>query len=74
MLRQATQLLREAGFTLRDNKLLDAAGRPMTVEFPDFDNRWSATPSLSSPTCAASASRPTSAGGFGPVPVAAEGL
>ncbi len=38
MLRQATQLLREAGFTLRDNKLLDAAGRPMTVEFLDFDN------------------------------------
>ncbi|PTM50890.1 extracellular solute-binding protein [Phreatobacter oligotrophus] len=38
LLRQATQLLREAGFTLRDNKLLDAAGRPMTVEFLDFDN------------------------------------
>jgi microcin C transport system substrate-binding protein len=38
LLRQATQLLREAGFTLRDNRLLDAAGRPMTVEFLDFDN------------------------------------
>lgn len=38
LLRQATQLLREAGFTLRDNKLLDAQGRAMTVEFLDFDN------------------------------------
>lgn len=38
LLRQATQLLREAGFTLRDNRLLDTAGRPMTVEFLDFDN------------------------------------
>ncbi|MDP2803994.1 MAG: extracellular solute-binding protein [Phreatobacter sp.] len=38
LLRSATQLLREAGFTLRDNRLHDAAGRPMTVEFLDFDN------------------------------------
>jgi microcin C transport system substrate-binding protein len=38
LLRQATQLLREAGFTLRDNRLLDGGGRPMTVEFLDFDN------------------------------------
>lgn len=38
LLRRATQLLREAGFTLRDNRLLDPAGRPMTVEFLDFDN------------------------------------
>ena len=38
LLRRATQLLREAGFTLKDNRLLDAAGKPMTVEFLDFDN------------------------------------
>jgi microcin C transport system substrate-binding protein len=38
LLRQATQLLREAGFTLRDNRLLDAQGRAMTVEFLDFDS------------------------------------
>jgi microcin C transport system substrate-binding protein len=38
LLRQATALLREAGFVLRDNRLLDAQGRPMTVEFLDFDN------------------------------------
>jgi len=37
LLRQATGLLREAGFTLRDNRLLDAQGRPMTVEFLDFE-------------------------------------
>lgn len=38
LLRQATQLLREAGFTLKDNRLIDAAGKPMTVEFLDYDN------------------------------------
>ena len=38
LLRRATQLLREAGFTLRDNRLLDPAGKPMTVEFLDYDN------------------------------------
>lgn len=38
LLRQATQLLREAGFTLRDNRLLDAQGRPVTVEFLDYDS------------------------------------
>ncbi len=38
LLRQATGLLREAGFTLRDNRLLDAQGRAMTVEFLDFDS------------------------------------
>jgi microcin C transport system substrate-binding protein len=38
LLRQATALLREAGFVLRDNKLFDPAGRQMTVEFLDFDS------------------------------------
>ncbi|AVO46921.1 extracellular solute-binding protein [Phreatobacter cathodiphilus] len=38
LLRRATQLLREAGFTLKDNRLLDPAGKPMTVEFLDYDN------------------------------------
>jgi microcin C transport system substrate-binding protein len=38
LLRRATALLREAGFVLRDNKLADPRGRPMTVEFLDFDN------------------------------------
>lgn len=37
-LRRATVLLREAGFVLRDNRLHDPKGRPMTVEFLDFDN------------------------------------
>lgn len=38
LLRRATALLREAGFSLRDNKLVDPKGQPMTVEFVDFDN------------------------------------
>lgn len=38
LLRRATALLREAGFTLRDNKLVDTRGQPMTIEFVDFDN------------------------------------
>jgi microcin C transport system substrate-binding protein len=38
LLRRATGLLREAGFTLRDNKLVDAQGRPMTIEFLDYDS------------------------------------
>ncbi|QCI65089.1 extracellular solute-binding protein [Phreatobacter stygius] len=38
LLRRATALLREAGFSLRDNKLTDPRGQPMTIEFVDFDN------------------------------------
>ncbi|MCZ0737392.1 extracellular solute-binding protein [Phreatobacter sp. AB_2022a] len=38
LLRRATALLREAGCTLRDNKLLDPQGQPLTVEFLDFEN------------------------------------
>lgn len=36
-LRRATALLREAGYTLRDNRLLDRQGRPVTIEFLDFE-------------------------------------
>src|SRR5438270_4369179 len=31
-LREATRLLKEAGFEVRDRKLVDAAGKPVTVE------------------------------------------
>lgn len=37
LLRQATQLLREAGFTIAGNRLMDPAGRPVTIEFLDFE-------------------------------------
>ena len=32
-LREATKLLKEAGFEVRDRKLVDSSGRPVTVEF-----------------------------------------
>ena len=32
-LREATRLLKEAGFEIRDRKLIDPAGRPVSVEF-----------------------------------------
>jgi microcin C transport system substrate-binding protein len=37
LLRRATQLLREAGFTIAGNRLMDPAGRPVTIEFLDFE-------------------------------------
>jgi microcin C transport system substrate-binding protein len=37
VLRRATQLLREAGYVLRDNRLLDPQGRAITIEFLDFE-------------------------------------
>jgi microcin C transport system substrate-binding protein len=37
LLRRATQLLREAGFSIAGNRLMDPAGRPVTIEFLDFE-------------------------------------
>ncbi len=36
-LREATRLLKEAGFEIRDRKLIDSAGQPVTVEFLSYD-------------------------------------
>lgn len=36
-LREATRLLREAGFEVKDRKLVDKAGNPVTVEFLTYD-------------------------------------
>lgn len=36
-LRRASGLLREAGFTLRDSRLLDPRGQPVAIEFLDFE-------------------------------------
>ncbi len=33
MLRKATQLLQQAGYTIKDNKRVDAKGEPVTIEF-----------------------------------------
>jgi microcin C transport system substrate-binding protein len=41
MLRQAVELLKQAGWTIRDGRLVDASGAPLTIEFmivqPDFE-------------------------------------
>ncbi len=44
-LREATRLLKEAGFEIRDRKLFDPAGQPVSVEF------LSAGPGLTSGAC-----------------------
>jgi microcin C transport system substrate-binding protein len=46
LLRKATQILRDAGFTIKDRKLVDPRGEPVTVEFlidePTFEPHHSA--------------------------------
>lgn len=38
LLRKGTALLREAGWTIRDGRLVDPQGKPLTIEFLDDEN------------------------------------
>ena len=42
-LREATRLLKEAGFTIKDGKLVDPAGKPISVEILVADPSASAS-------------------------------